>query len=57
MMTKVEIEKEFIGIDGINEAKKIYKILARKLHPDVGGSTEQFKILNEVYNDVLENGN
>ena len=55
-MTKAEIEKEFIGIDGINEAKKIYKILARKLHPDVGGSTEQFKILNAVYNYVLENG-
>ncbi len=55
-MTKEEIEKEFFGIDGINEAKKIYKILARKLHPDVGGSTEQFKILNAVYNYVLENG-
>jgi len=54
-MTKAEIQKEFMGIDGINEAKKIYKILARKLHPDVGGSTEQFKILNAVYNYVLEN--
>ncbi|WP_298754829.1 J domain-containing protein [uncultured Arcobacter sp.] len=55
-MTKVEIENEFKGIGGINEAKKIYKNLAKKLHPDVGGSTELFKILNEVYNYILENG-
>ena len=55
-MTQTQIENEFIGIEGINEAKKVYKILARKLHPDVGGSTELFKILNEVYNNILENG-
>ena len=55
-MTQSQIEQEFIGIDGINEAKKIYKILARKLHPDVGGSTELFKMLNAVYNHILENG-
>ncbi len=55
-MTRAEIEKEFIAIDGINEAKKIYKDLAKKLHPDVGGSTELFKILNEVYNHILEHG-
>jgi len=55
-MTKAEIENEFKGIDGINEAKKIYKDLAKELHPDVGGSTEKFKILNEVYNHILENG-
>jgi hypothetical protein len=55
-MTRIEIEQEFISIDGINEAKKIYKDLAKKLHPDVGGSTELFKILNEVYNHILEHG-
>ena len=55
-MTQTQIENEFIGIDGINEAKKIYKELAKKLHPDVGGSTELFKILNSVYNHILENG-
>lgn len=55
-MTKLEIENEFKCIDGINEAKKIYKNLAKKLHPDVGGSDELFKILNEVYNYILENG-
>ena len=55
-MTQLEIEQEFINIDGINEAKKVYKTLARQLHPDVGGSTELFKILNTVYNNILENG-
>ena len=55
MMTKDEILKEFKGIEGINEAKKIYKTLAKKLHPDVGGTEEEFKLLNAVYTDLIEN--
>jgi len=55
-MTQSQIEEQFKGIEGINEAKKIYKELARKLHSDVGGSTELFKILNQVYNHILEHG-
>jgi len=55
-MTQIQIEQEFIGIEGINEAKKIYKILAKQLHPDMGGDTEMFKILNQVYNQILESG-
>jgi len=53
-MTKEQIENEFKNVTGINEAKKIYKTLAKKLHPDVGGSDEEFKILNNVYNDFIE---
>ena len=53
-MTREEILKEFQDIEGINEAKKIYKTLAKKLHPDVGGSEEDFKILNEIYNNLIE---
>lgn len=53
-MTKEKIENEFKNITGINEAKNIYKTLAKKLHPDVGGSDEEFKILNNVYNDFIE---
>jgi hypothetical protein len=54
-MTKEEILKEFQNIDGINEAKKIYKTLAKKLHPDmIGEDTKSFKILNEVYTDLIE---
>ncbi|MDD2448996.1 MAG: hypothetical protein PHS42_03225 [Sulfurimonas sp.] len=55
-MTQAQIEQEFKSIEGINEAKKIYKELARKLHPDVGGSNELFKMLNSVYNYILEHG-
>ena len=54
-MTREQIINEFKGVEGINEAKKIYKNLAKKLHPDVGGSEEEFKILNAVYNDFIEN--
>ena len=53
-MTREEILKEFKGVEGINEAKKIYKTLAKKLHPDIGGSEEDFKILNEIYNNLIE---
>lgn len=54
-MTESQIINEFKEIQGINEAKKIYKQLAKKLHPDVGGSNELFKMLNKIYNDILEN--
>ncbi|WP_323593099.1 hypothetical protein [Aliarcobacter butzleri] len=53
-MTREEILREFKGVEGINEAKKIYKNLAKKLHPDIGGSEEEFKILNAVYTDLIE---
>ena len=53
-MTRDEILREIQDIEGINEAKKIYKTLAKKLHPDVGGSEEDFKILNEIYNNLIE---
>ena len=53
-MTREEILKEFQDVEGINEAKKIYKTLAKKLHPDIGGSEEEFKLLNEIYNHLIE---
>ena len=54
MKTKEDIKKEFEGITGLNEAKKIYKRLAKELHPDVGGTEEEFKILNNIYNEIIE---
>lgn len=53
-MTRIDIENEFVSVSGINEAKKIYKTLDKKLHPDVGGSEKEFKILNAVYTDFIE---
>lgn len=55
-MTQVQIEEKFKSVEGLNEAKKVYKELAKKLHPDIGGDNEMFKLLNEVYNNILENG-
>jgi len=53
-MTRHDIENEFRGVSGLGEAKKIYKRLAKKLHPDVGGSDEEFKLLNGIYTDLVE---
>ena len=53
-MTREEIINEFKGVERINEAKKIYKTLAKKLHPDIGGDEESFKLLNAIYNDLIE---
>ena len=54
-MTREEILKEFKNVEGINEAKKIYKTLAKKLHPDIlGGDEERFKLLNSIYTDLIE---
>jgi len=55
-MTQLQIEEKFKGIEGINEAKKVYRELAKQLHPDVGGTNEMFKLLNQVYNHILEHG-
>ena len=55
-MTREEIISEFREVTGINEAKKIYKKLAKVLHPDMpNGDTESFKLLNAVYTDLIEN--
>jgi hypothetical protein len=53
-MTREVILNEFKGIEEINEAKKTYKTLTKKLHPDVGGDEESFKLLNAIYNDLIE---
>jgi hypothetical protein len=54
MKSEQDIRKEFKGVAGLNEAKKIYKILAKQLHPDVGGTNEEFKLLNQIYNDIVQ---
>ncbi|MDK2062759.1 hypothetical protein PT520_09545 [Aliarcobacter butzleri] len=55
-MERLEIEKLFKEVTELVEAKKLYKNLAKKLHPDVGGDEESFKALNAVYNHILEHG-
>lgn len=55
-MKKEDIEELFKSVSELSEAKKLYKKLAKELHPDVGGNEEDFKILNNVYNHILEHG-
>lgn len=37
------------------EAKKAYRKLAKTMHPDVGGDTEEFKILASEYTAIIRN--
>lgn len=38
----------------LDELKKEYRALTKKLHPDCGGSNEEMKILNEEYKALFE---
>ena len=46
--------KYFIGVETIEELKKKYKELAKKLHPDLGGTKEEFQSMNNEYDKLLE---
>lgn len=48
-------KEEFANIETIEEAKLIYKKLAKVYHPDKGGDSEQFKILNNEYHRFIDN--
>ena len=54
-MNENEIKNYFKDIQNLKDAKKIYKTLAKKLHPDIGGSEEAFKLLQKVFNDYKKN--
>lgn len=47
--------KYFVNINTLEELKKKYKELAKKLHPDLGGSKEEFQELNNEYDLLLKN--
>lgn len=47
--------KYFVNIETIEELKKAYKELAKKLHPDLGGSKEEFQSMNNEYDLLLKN--
>lgn len=42
-------EFNFVEINSIDELNKHYKFLAKKRHPDVGGSTSDFQRLTEAH--------
>ena len=55
MKTEEEIKKEFQNIKSLEEAKKVFKRLAKQLHPDIGGCDEEFKLLKNIYDEIIEN--
>ena len=42
------------NINSLEELKKAYRALTKKLHPDCGGSVEEMKILNNEYDELFE---
>ena len=42
------------GEDTLKSIEKKYKILAKQLHPDKGGDTEEFQKLKESYDSILK---
>ena len=46
--------KYFVNIQTIEELKKVYKELAKQLHPDLGGNKEKFQEMNNEYDKLLE---
>lgn len=45
--------KELKECKNIDELKKVYKKLAKIHHPDMGGNEENFKELNNLYQNLL----
>lgn len=56
-MTQAQIKANFENIKDLAQLKKVYKTLAKQLHPDLNPNLdgESFKYLQEIYNQILDN--
>jgi hypothetical protein len=43
----------FLGITDIEQAKLRYRKLAKRLHPDVGGTSAEFQFMQDEYKELL----
>ena len=46
--------KHFAGIETIEELKQVYRQLAKKNHPDLGGNVETMKEINTEYEVIFK---
>lgn len=53
-MTQTKIKNEFKKCSSLEDAKKVYRTLAKKLHPDMGGNTQQMQDLQAIYTHIIE---
>lgn len=56
-MNKISNPYEILGIQpgaSDTDIKKAYRDLARKAHPDKGGTEEEFKEINEAYTQIMK---
>ena len=55
---KTKTPREIIGVEENSKDKEYitfkYKQKARTLHPDAGGNAEEFRKLNEAYNEIMK---
>ncbi len=50
-ITPKKIHVDFKAIKQDKQIKRLYKELAKKLHPDVGGDEKEFKALNQALSE------
>ena len=49
MEMKTNFKEELKSFNCVEDTKKYYKTNAKKYHPDIGGTEEEFKLLNSEY--------
>lgn len=53
MVTIFKHMNYFNSITSFDQAKKQYRTLVKKMHPDVGGSVAEFQMMQAEYQDTL----